>query len=74
MLYDKGLRSEHANTVACAAIGLYVASWFTSRKVESAGLAWADGWGSFVATWPATWFGLGQALDQYERSAVSSGR
>ncbi|MET7615179.1 hypothetical protein [Streptomyces seoulensis] len=73
-LYDKGLRSEHANTIACAAIGLSVASWFTSRKVEAQGLDRADRWGIFVATWPATWFGLGQALSQYERTVVSFGR
>ncbi|MFJ5520300.1 hypothetical protein ACIQB4_24985 [Streptomyces griseoluteus] len=73
-LYDKGLRSEHANNVACAAIGLSIASWFVSRTVESQGLDRADRWGIFVATWPATWFGLGQALSQYERTGISFGR
>ncbi|MGW5048819.1 hypothetical protein [Streptomyces griseoluteus] len=73
-LYDKGLRSEHANNVACVAIGLSVASWFASRTVENKGLDRADRWGIFVATWPATWFGLGQALSQYERTVVSFGR
>ncbi|MFF9365152.1 hypothetical protein [Streptomyces griseoluteus] len=73
-LYDKGLRSEHANNVACAAIGLSIASWFASRTVENKGLDRADRWGIFVATWPATWFGLGQALSQYERTVVSFGR
>ncbi|GHE95656.1 hypothetical protein E5082_23040 [Streptomyces griseoluteus] len=73
-LYDKGLRSEHANNVACAAIGLSIASWFASRTVEGKGLDRADRWGIFVATWPATWFGLGQALSQYERTVISFGR
>lgn len=30
------------------------------------GIDQADPWGIFVATWPATWFGLGQALTMYE--------
>ncbi|OKI62566.1 hypothetical protein [Streptomyces sp. MJM1172] len=68
LLHDKGLRSEHANTIACLTIGLSVASWVTSMKVEPAGIDRADRWGIFVATWPATWFGLGQALAQYERA------
>lgn len=66
LLHDKGMRSEHAYTVACLTIGLSVASWVTSLKVEPAGIERADRWGIFVATWPATWFGLGLALAQYE--------
>ncbi|MFD9400295.1 hypothetical protein ACFWA4_15965 [Streptomyces sp. NPDC060011] len=64
----QGLRSQHANTVACLTIGLSVASWVTSKRVEPAGIDRADRWGIFVATWPATWFGLGQALAEYERN------
>lgn len=71
-LYDKGLRSEHANTVACLSIGLSVASWVASKQVEPAGIDRADRWGIFVATWPATWFGLGQALADYERSPITA--
>ncbi|MEU6814595.1 hypothetical protein [Streptomyces sp. NPDC046860] len=67
-LYDKGLRSHHAYSVACLSIGLSVASWVTSLEVEPGGVDRADRWGTFVATWPATWFGLGQALAQYERA------
>ncbi|MFD3869541.1 hypothetical protein [Streptomyces sp. NPDC058623] len=67
-LHEKGLRSEHAYTVACLTIGLSVASWVTSMKVEPMGVDRADRWGIFVGTWPATWFGLGQALAQYERA------
>ncbi|MFE5723423.1 hypothetical protein [Streptomyces erythrochromogenes] len=67
-LHAKGLRSEHANSIACLTIGLSVASWLTSAKVERAGIDRADRWGIFVATWPATWFGLGQALARYEDS------
>ncbi|MGW6832287.1 hypothetical protein ACWGCI_02595 [Streptomyces sp. NPDC054949] len=57
------LRSEHANT-----IGLSVASWVTSMKVEPAGVDRADRWGIFIGTWPATWFGLGAALARYEHT------
>ncbi|MFD9404042.1 hypothetical protein ACFWA4_35100 [Streptomyces sp. NPDC060011] len=67
-LHDKGLRSQHANSIAVLSIGLSVASWAASLEVEPAGIDRADRWGIFVATWPATWFGLGQALAQYERS------
>ncbi|MFD4543281.1 hypothetical protein [Streptomyces bauhiniae] len=72
--YDKGLRSEHANTVACAAFGLSIASWFTPHKVEQEDLARADRWGISSPPGPATWFGFGQALEQYERSVISLGR
>ncbi|MFF0191288.1 hypothetical protein [Streptomyces sp. NPDC005244] len=71
-LYDKGLRSQHANTVACLSIGLSVASWVASKQIEPAGIDRADRWGIFVATWPATWFGLGQALAEYERSTITT--
>ncbi|MFI5758266.1 hypothetical protein [Streptomyces sp. NPDC051569] len=67
-LHDKGLRSEHAYTVACVSIGLSIASWAGSMKVEPAGMDRADRWGIFVGEWPATWFGLGLALAQYERA------
>ncbi|MEW1567314.1 hypothetical protein AB0454_30585 [Streptomyces sp. NPDC093509] len=49
-LYDKGLRSQHADTVACLTIGLSVASWVASKQVEPAGIDRADRWGIFVAT------------------------
>ncbi|WP_328540328.1 hypothetical protein [Streptomyces sp. NBC_00344] len=71
LLHEKGLRSDHAYTVACLAIGLSVASWVTSMKVEPLGVDRADRWGIFVATWPATWFGLGAALEQYERAETA---
>ncbi|QIQ07286.1 hypothetical protein HA039_32155 [Streptomyces liangshanensis] len=66
-LHDKGLRSDHAYTVACLTIGLSVASWAASLKVEPAGIARADRVGTWVGTWPATWFGLGLALAQHEQ-------
>ncbi|WP_371591564.1 hypothetical protein OHA84_36220 [Streptomyces sp. NBC_00513] len=52
----------------CLTIGLSVASWVTSMKVEPAGVDRADRWGIFIGTWPATRFGLGAALAQYERA------
>ncbi|MCM2576533.1 hypothetical protein [Streptomyces meridianus] len=68
-LHDVGLRSEHAYLAAMASIGLSVAFWFGSLKVEpGANVARADRWGIFVGEWAPTFFGLGLALSHYEQS------
>lgn len=68
-LHDMGLRSEHAYTAAVVSIGLSVASWVGSLKVEpGVNLARADRWGIFVGEWAPTLFGLGIALSHYEQS------
>lgn len=46
--------------------------WRERRLVEPAGIDRADRWGIFVTTWPATWFGLGRALADYERSTITA--
>ncbi|WP_338897283.1 hypothetical protein WBG99_18030 [Streptomyces sp. TG1A-60] len=67
-LHDMGLRSEHAYTAAIASVGLSVATWATSLKVEPGiGLDRADRWGIFVGEWAPTLFGLGVALSHYEQ-------
>ncbi|MEV6572988.1 hypothetical protein [Streptomyces sp. NPDC051577] len=43
-LHDKGLRSEHANTIVCLTTGLSVTSWVTSMKVEPAGVNQRRAW------------------------------
>ncbi|MFJ8670147.1 hypothetical protein [Streptomyces sp. NPDC093600] len=67
-LHDMGIRSEHAYTAALASIGLTVAVWAESLKMEpGTGLARADRWGLFVGEWAPTFFGLGLALSHYEQ-------
>ncbi len=68
-LHSMGLRSEHAYTAAIVSIGLSIASWVGSLKLEPGqDLARADRWGIFVGHWAPTLFGLGLALSQYEQS------
>ncbi|WP_042369855.1 hypothetical protein [Streptacidiphilus neutrinimicus] len=66
-LHDSGLKSEHAFIAAFASIGLSLASWAVSVKLEAAGLERADRWGIFVGEWAPTFFGLGLALQHYEQ-------
>ncbi|MEU3220011.1 hypothetical protein [Streptomyces sp. NPDC006971] len=70
MLHEKGLKSEHAYCAGFLTIGLSVASWFGSMKVEPFGVARADRWGIFVGEWAPTFFGLGLALANYEHPKV----
>ena len=67
MLHDKGLRSEHMYMAAFGSIGLAVASWVGSLKLEpGVNIDRADRWGIFVGEWAPTFFGLGLALAHYE--------
>jgi hypothetical protein len=67
-LHDMGMRSEHAYMAAVGSIGLSVATWIASLKVEpGTGIARADRWGIFVGEWAPTFFGLGLALSHYEQ-------
>ncbi|WP_066952787.1 hypothetical protein [Streptomyces lushanensis] len=69
MLHEKGLRSEHMYTAGVVSIGLAIASWAGSMKYEPVGgLDRADRWGIFVGEWAPTFFGMGLALSQYERT------
>ncbi|MFB7407139.1 hypothetical protein ACFCZ2_08145 [Streptomyces sp. NPDC056202] len=65
-LHEAGLRSEHAYAAALGSIGLSLASWLTSSKRED--IERADRWGIFVGEWAPTFFALGLALANYERS------
>ncbi|RCG15136.1 hypothetical protein DQ392_27875 [Streptomyces reniochalinae] len=67
-LHEAGLRSEHAYLGAFASIGASFVTWLTSNKAEHAGMDRADRWGIFVGEWAPTFFALGLALSQYERS------
>ncbi|MET7497659.1 hypothetical protein [Streptomyces sp900116325] len=66
MLHEKGLKSEHAYCANFLSIGLSVASWFGSMKVEPLGVARADRCGIFVGEWAPTFFAIGLALAHYE--------
>ncbi|MCX4451366.1 hypothetical protein [Streptomyces sp. NBC_01789] len=72
MLHDKGLQSEHAYAAGFASIGLSIASWCGSMKVEPLGVSRADRWGIFVGEWAPTFFALGLALANYEREELHS--
>ncbi|WP_327420331.1 MULTISPECIES: hypothetical protein [unclassified Streptomyces] len=52
--HEKGLKSEHAYCAGFLSIGLSVASWFGSMKVEPLGVARADRCGIFVAEWASS--------------------
>ncbi|MBQ1097495.1 hypothetical protein KBY55_15680 [Streptomyces sp. b94] len=67
-MHDMGVKSEHAYLAAFASIGLTVAAWATSLKVEpGVNVDRADRWGLFVGEWAPTFFGLGLALSHYEQ-------
>jgi hypothetical protein len=61
-----GISSSMLYSAGLASIGLSVASWFTSRNLESRGIARADRWGIFVGQWAPTFFALGNAMRMEE--------
>lgn len=61
-----GITSSMLYTAGLASIGLSVASWFTSRNLESKGIARADRWGIFIGQWAPTFFALGNAMRMEE--------
>ena len=61
-----GISSSMLYVAGLASIGLSVASWFTSRNLESRGIARADRWGIFVGQWAPTFFALGNAMRMEE--------
>ena len=61
-----GISSSMLYTAGLASIGLSVASWFTSRNIESKGIARADRWGIFIGQWAPTFFALGNAMRMEE--------
>jgi hypothetical protein len=65
-LHRMGVRSSMMYTAGIASIGLTVASWFLSKKYESAGMDRADHWGLFVGEWAPTFFAMGVALRMEE--------
>ncbi|MFC9792844.1 hypothetical protein ACFVJI_09410 [Streptomyces sp. NPDC127584] len=71
-LHEIGLRSEHAYAAALGSIALSFVSWSASSRRED--IERADRWGIFVGEWAPTFFGLGLALANYERSETEAPR
>jgi hypothetical protein len=69
VLRRAGISSSMCYTAGLASIGLSIASWFTSRNLESKGIARADRWGIFVGQWAPTFFALGNAMRMEEEMA-----
>ena len=66
MMRKIGITSQMMYAAGMISIGMSVASWFTSRNVESAGIDRADRWGIFVGQWAPTFFALGNAMRMEE--------
>jgi hypothetical protein len=66
-LHDAGVKSEWAYAAGFASIGLSFLAWGISRQTEDAGVDRADRWGIFVGHWAPTFFGVGLALNTYEK-------
>lgn len=62
-----GVSSRMLYTMGFGSIGMSVASWLMSLKLEDADLARADRWGIFVGQWAPTFFALGVAMRLEER-------
>lgn len=62
LLRKAGMTSTMMYAAGFASIGMSVAAWFTSRNIESRGIARADRWGIFVGQWAPTFFALGNAM------------
>ncbi|RAY11406.1 hypothetical protein DPM19_30755 [Actinomadura craniellae] len=62
ILRKVGISSKVLYSMGFCSIGLSVASWFTSKNVEPAGIDRADRWGIFVGQWAPTFFALGTAM------------
>lgn len=68
VLHNLGLRSEHAYNAGLVSVVLSFGSWTFSRFKNEDSKPQADRWGIFVGHWAPTFFGLGLALSQYEKS------
>jgi hypothetical protein len=66
-LHNMGLKSEHCYLAGMVSIGVAVATWLASQRLEHAGLARADRWGIFVGEWAPTFFAMGNGLRTYEK-------
>lgn len=68
-LHNLGLRSHHAYNAGLVSVGLSFGSWALSRFANDDSKPQADRWGIFVGHWAPTFFGLGLALSDLEKSS-----
>ncbi|GAA2266622.1 hypothetical protein AB0C84_04255 [Actinomadura sp. NPDC048955] len=61
-LHKRGIRSHHMYTAGLGSIGLALASWALSTRLEEQGMDRADRWGIFVGEWAPTFFAIGVAM------------
>ncbi|QYC43750.1 hypothetical protein Nocox_30840 [Nonomuraea coxensis DSM 45129] len=61
-LHKMGIKSNHMYLAGIGSVGLALATWFTSKNKEGAGLDRADRWGIFIGEWAPTFFAMGVAL------------
>ena len=66
-LHSKGLKSEHCYIAGMVSVGVAIASWLASRRIEQGDTARADRWGIFVGEWAPTLFAIGNGLRTYEK-------
>jgi hypothetical protein len=66
MMRKAGITSSMLYTAGFVSIGMSVASWWTSRNIESAGIDRADRWGIFVGQWAPTFFALANGMRMEE--------
>lgn len=67
-LHDSGLRSEHCYIGGFASIAASYVAWAVSAQVEGTTNERADRWGIFVGHWAPTFFTIGLALANYEKT------
>lgn len=76
-LHSMGVKSSHMYSAGIASVGLALASWSASNRLEDAGLERADRWGIFIGEWAPTFFAMGVALrleESHDQAAEASMR
>ncbi|MEU8118411.1 hypothetical protein AB0C21_06845 [Spirillospora sp. NPDC049024] len=61
-LHKRGIRSHHMYSAGLGSVGLAIASWALSSRLEERGMERADRWGIFVGEWAPTFFAIGVAM------------
>lgn len=67
-LSKAGVKSDWAYLAGFGSIALSLGAWIASRVNPTDDKAQADRWGIFVGHWAPTFFALGLALKQEERT------
>jgi hypothetical protein len=70
-LHEIGMSSTAAYIAGMSSIGMSLAAWIASLRLEKDGRARADRWGIFVGLWAPTFMSLGNALRLEEEHGES---